>query len=143
MTLMLSRTSVVLIAASLVFASCAGHGNADKCPPVANRNAKAGKSALVTSRNTKADPALGKPSFFAKLSGFSLASLMPGPGVKVVQVRKKDLKDLPTGRERALAFENQRKQGFWFFGGPVDFKEPKLPESGSELDGSLLPPRIP
>lgn len=82
-----------------------------------------------------------KPSFFAKLSGFSLASLLPGPGVKVVQVRKKDLKDLPTGRERALAFESQRKQGFWFFGGPVDFKEPTLPEPGSELDGSLLPPR--
>lgn len=81
-----------------------------------------------------------KPSIFA---GFSLASLLPGPRVKVVQVRHKDLKPLPTGRERALAYENAHHRGFWFFGGPVDFKEPTLPEAGSELDGSLLPPRIP
>ena len=126
---MLLRTSAVVIAASLALASCAGLGNAAKSPAVASRDAKVAPAA--------------KPSFFAKLSGFSLGDLLPGPGVKVVQVRKKDLKELPTGRERALAFENNRKQGFWFFGGPVDFKEPTLPEPGSELDGSLLPPRVP
>jgi len=134
-----------VIAASLALASCAGHGNAAKSPPIASRTAKAAKSPAIASRNAKVakvEPA-PKPSFFSKFSGFSLASLLPGPGVKVVQVRKKDLKELPTGRERALAFENQRKQGFWFFGGPVDFKEPTLPEPGSELDGSLLPPKVP
>ena len=139
---MLARIPVVLIAAGLAMVSCAGHGNAVKEAPVASRNAKATKGLQVASQVAKADSAV-KPSFFSKFSGFSLASLLPGPGVKVVQVRKKDLKELPTGRERALAFENQRKQGFWFFGGPVDFKEPKLPEPGSELDGSLLPPRVP
>ena len=127
---MLLRNLALAVVACGAMASCAGHGSTTKSPPVASRNAKV-------------DPAPAKPSFFGKLSGFSLTSLLPGPGVKVVQVRKKDLKELPTGRERALAFENQRKQGFWFFGGPVDFKEPTLPPPGSELDGSLLPPRIP
>ena len=121
-------TTVFVIVAGLALASCAGHRNAEKNPPTVSRNA--------TSNVAK------KPSMFAKLSG-SLANLLPGSRVKVVQVRKKDLKELPTGRERALAFENERKRGFWFFGGPVDFKEPTLPEPGSELDGSLLPPRIP
>ena len=73
----------------------------------------------------------------------SLAGLMPGPKVKVVDVREKDLKVLPTGRELALAYENERKKRFWFFGGPIDFEEPTLPEPGAEMDGSLLPPRMP
>lgn len=64
-------------------------------------------------------------------------------GVKVVEVREKDLKKLPSGQERALAFENTRKRGFWFFNGPVDFKEPTLPSPGGEMDGSLLPPKQP
>lgn len=78
----------------------------------------------------------------AELSELSLAKINP-PGVKVVEVREKDLKKLPTGQERALAFENSRKRGFWFFNGPVDFKEPNLPQPGAEMDGSLLPPRNP
>ena len=79
----------------------------------------------------------------AKISRFSVAGLLPGPHVAVVKVREKDLKPLPTGHERAIAYESERKRGFWFFGGPVDFKEPSLPELGGEPDGSLLPPRIP
>ena len=78
-----------------------------------------------------------------KFPGFSLTNLLPGPQVPVVQVRVKDLKPLLTGHERALAFESQRTRGFWMFGGPVDFKEPTLPEAGAELDGCLLPPRMP
>lgn len=62
------------------------------------------------------------------------------PRVPVVEVREKDLKELPTGEERALAFENKRKRNFWFFSGPVDFKEPTLPSAGGEMDNSLLPP---
>ena len=76
----------------------------------------------------------------AKLS--SLTDLLPGKHIAVVEVREKDLKDLPTGRERALAYQNTRKGGFWIFGGSVDFKEPTLPVTGSEPDGSLLPPKI-
>lgn len=72
-----------------------------------------------------------------------LAEIVHPPGVKVVEVREKDLKPLPSGHERALAFQNTRKRSFWFFGGPVDFKEPILPEAGGEMDGSLLPPRTP
>ncbi len=72
-----------------------------------------------------------------------LAEIVHPAGVKVVEVREKDLKQLPTGQERALAFQNTRKRGFWFFGGSVDFKEPTLPEPGGEMDGSLLPPKTP
>jgi hypothetical protein len=76
------------------------------------------------------------------ISSFSFASLIPGHGnVKVVKAREKDLKELPTGKERALAYNSERRSGFWIFGGPVDFKEPNLPDSASELDGTLLPPR--
>lgn len=82
-------------------------------------------------------------STVSTISEFSAAHILPGPRVAVVEVREKDLKKLPSGRERALAYENAHRRGFWFFGGPVDFKEPTLPEPGSELDGSLLPPRIP
>ncbi len=78
----------------------------------------------------------------AQLSTMAIDKIHP-PGVKVVEVREKDLKKLPTGQERALAFENTRKRGFWFFSGPVDFKEPSLPEAGGEMDGSLLPPKGP
>lgn len=72
-----------------------------------------------------------------------LADLIRPAGVKVVEVREKDLKPLPTGHQRALAFQNTRQRGFWFFGGPVDFKEPTLPEAGGEMDSGLLPPRTP
>lgn len=86
-----------------------------------------------------------KVSAFAKmpdLADMPIARILPGQRVKVVEVREKDLKQLPTGKEKALAFRNGRS-GFWIFGGPVDFKEPTLPEPGTEMDGSLLPPRIP
>lgn len=73
----------------------------------------------------------------------SLAGLLPGRRIKVVEVREKDLEDLPTGKELAQAYQRERQSGFWIFGGPVDFKEPTLPEPGAELDGSLLPPRMP
>lgn len=87
-----------------------------------------------------------KLSSYAKLPDLKntpIARLMPAGGLKVVEVRDKDLKDLPTGHERALAYRNERKRGFWIFGGPVDFQEPTLPEPGAEMDGSLLPPKMP
>lgn len=78
----------------------------------------------------------------SKLSEMAVNTIHP-PGVKIVEVREKDLKTLPTGHEKALAFENTRKRGFWFFNGPVDFTEPSLPLPGGETDGSLLPPKSP
>ncbi|RPJ34679.1 MAG: hypothetical protein EHM17_05720 [Verrucomicrobiaceae bacterium] len=77
------------------------------------------------------------------LSDTPIARILPGQRIKVVEVREKDLKDLPSGQERAMAYRKQRRTGFWIFGGPVDFVEPTLPEAGSDLDGSLLPPRMP
>ena len=72
-----------------------------------------------------------------------LARLMPAGGLKVVEVREQDLEKLPSGHERALAYRNEKRRGFWIFGGPVDFQEPALPDVGSEMDGSLLPPKAP
>ena len=77
-----------------------------------------------------------------QLSEMAVNRINP-PAVKIVEVREKDLKKLPTGHEKALAFENTRKRGFWFFNGPVDFTEPTLPQPGGETDGSLLPPKTP
>lgn len=74
------------------------------------------------------------------VSQFSLSDLRPAK-VDVVEVREKDLKELPLGKERALAFDRERKRSFWSFMSG-SFKEPKLPavEDG-EVDGSLLPPK--
>jgi hypothetical protein len=108
-------------------------------------------SALVSCaavKNTTASAAekfseLAKMPKMPSLTDTPIARLMPAGGLKVVEVREKDLKELPTGQERAVAYRNERKKGFWFFGGPVDYEEPTLPEEGSGADGSLLPPRMP
>lgn len=76
------------------------------------------------------------------LSEMTIDRVRPA-GVRVVEVREQDLKELPTGSELALAFERNRKADSWMLNGPVDFIEPNLPEMGGEMDGSLLPPRQP
>jgi hypothetical protein len=74
----------------------------------------------------------------AGMSRFSLADLRPSK-IDVVEVREKDLKEMPLGRDRALAYE--RKKSFWSFM-PGSFKEPDLPQvQESEPDGGLLPPK--
>ena len=85
-------------------------------------------------------PKMPKMPKVPKLADMDLPGFIPGRGVKVVDVREKDLRELPSGRERALAYKEERRRGFWIFGGPVDFEEPNLPEPGTGLDGSLLPP---
>ena len=60
---------------------------------------------------------------------------------KVVDVREKDLKDMPLGEERALAYQRSRRSFWDIFRGPVDFKEPELPDEADLIDGSLLPPK--
>lgn len=74
---------------------------------------------------------------------FSLADLMPGPKIKVVEVREKDLKEMPTGTELAKAHRGQGTSIFWPFSGKLYFEEPDFPEPGVEMDGSLLPPKMP
>jgi hypothetical protein len=76
-----------------------------------------------------------------RIAQFSLADLRPAK-VPVVEAREKDLKELPTGQERALAYEQSRKKNLWAFAGPVIFHEPMLPEGSGFLDGSLLPPKL-
>lgn len=112
-------------AASLALVSCASIN-------------QAGKSSLALVQKTSA----ATTSQMVKLSDMSVGKILPAR-VKVVDVREKDLKELPTGQERALAFEKTRRSGFWIFGGPIDFKEPELPLAGTEMDGSLLPPKAP
>lgn len=63
------------------------------------------------------------------------------PKVAVVEAREKDMKPMPLGKERALAFDQQRKRSFWSFALP-NFKEPTLPAvTDDQADGSLLPPK--
>ncbi|MES2657891.1 MAG: hypothetical protein V4689_04695 [Verrucomicrobiota bacterium] len=97
-----------------------------------------GKNSLALVKKTSAATA----SKVSELSEMAVDTVRPA-GVKVVEVREKDLKDLPSGHDKAIAYENTRKRSFWFFGGPVDFKEPSLPEAGGEMDGTLLPPKSP
>lgn len=113
------------VAAALGLASCATVGKLSQ-----------GSMAFVQ-KTTSAST--GKLS---RLSEMTANKINP-PGVKVVEVREKDLKEMPSGHEKALAFENTRKHRFWFFNGPVDFAEPSFPLPSGETDGSLLPPRTP
>lgn len=73
----------------------------------------------------------------------SFAKLMP-QRIPVVEVRDKDLKEIKTGREQAVAFQKEKRRGFWgsLFQGPVDFKEPELPVESAAMDGELLPPKL-
>lgn len=74
------------------------------------------------------------------VSQFSLSDIRPSR-IDVVEVREKDLKEMPLGKERALAFDMERKRSFWSFL-PGNFKEPSLPAiQDGEMDGSLLPPK--
>lgn len=85
---------------------------------------------------------VGGISKVTEASKASVAKLMPAR-IPVVEVREKDLKPLPTGQERALAFEKSRRNGFWgLFSGPVDFEEPTLPDDVGTMDGELLPPKV-
>lgn len=116
------RTFVFLVATGCVLASCSSMRN------IGSHSVAAVKHSTNTA--------------ISKLSDLPLVNRLPGQGPTVVKVRKEDLQDMPTGRELAKGYE-KRRSGFWIFGGPVDFKEPTLPESGTGMDGSLLPPRMP
>ena len=73
---------------------------------------------------------------------FSFRDLLPS-SIPIVEVATQKLKEIETGKQKAMAYQNSRSSyfGTWF-GDPADFKEPELP-SGM-LDNpefSLLPPK--
>jgi hypothetical protein len=72
-----------------------------------------------------------------KARQFSLADLRPSK-IDIVEVRESELRALPSGEERKMAY--LRSPGrFGRFFGPVEFIEPDLPEGGFAADGMLLP----
>lgn len=86
----------------------------------------------------------GKITLTSALAQISkLSTKVSPPTVRVVKVREKDLKLLPSGRERAQAYADRHLNPMSFAGGSVDFKESTLPQDGGEMDGSLLPPKAP
>jgi hypothetical protein len=82
-----------------------------------------------------------KVGALSRQSVAKVGDLLPSRRPPVVEVREKDLKDLPLGHERALAYQEKKRAGWWFFSGPVDFKEPDLPDTAAEMTGTLLPPK--
>jgi hypothetical protein len=80
----------------------------------------------------------GIGSGFGKVADLTMSPFRPG--VPVVEAREKELKELPSGQEQAIAYQQKQNQGFWSFLGPLNFKEPALPGDGGAMDGGLLPP---
>lgn len=99
---------------------------------------KVGKGSVAFVKNTTT----ATTSKVSSLSETAMNKIRPA-GVPVVEVREKDLKELQTGHDKAIAFENTRKRNFWFFNGPVDFVEPELPAPaiGEDQVDILLPPK--
>lgn len=114
--------SICCVIAALSFASCA-------------------QVTKVTSATAGGFSKMG--SGVSKFTQDSIAKVMPAR-IPVVKVREKDLKPLPTGQERAMAFERTRQRGGFFglFSGPANFEEPKLPTDVGVMDGELLPPKV-
>lgn len=79
----------------------------------------------------------GIGSGFGKVAEFTMSPF--GPRVPVVEAREDALKELPSGQEQAIAYQ-QKQNSFWSFLGPISFKEPALPDDGGAMDGGLLPP---
>ena len=76
------------------------------------------------------------------LAKFSFTDLMPSK-VPVVEVREDQLKEMPLGSERALAFEQKQNQRrLASFRAPATFREPVLPVVTNPQAGfGVLPPR--
>ncbi len=75
----------------------------------------------------------------------SVTGIIPSR-VPIATVRTQDLKEMPTGEERALAWERQlnRKRYASYSGGwvaPKNYQAPTLPDEASfPIDAGLLPP---
>ena len=122
----LKRTTFLGIA--LVFASCGS------MQTIKDSTGKVGEG--VSSSFGKMGS--GVSDGFGKVADLTMSPFRPG--VPVVEAREDSLKELPSGQEQALAYQQKQSRGFWSFLGPVDFKEPALPSDGGAMDGGLLPP---
>lgn len=76
------------------------------------------------------------------IARFSFRDLLPS-SVPVVEVRESDLKEIQSGKDKAMAYQNSNRNYFSsFFGGSADFKEPALPMGGMDNpEFGLLPPK--
>jgi hypothetical protein len=74
---------------------------------------------------------------------FSLGKFLPSPGIPVVDVREEDLQELKTGPELAKAHRRKSFADFWMFSETLYFEEPNFEAPGNEIDGGLLPPKMP
>jgi len=77
----------------------------------------------------------------------SVAGIMPSR-MPIATVRSKDLKTMPTGADRALAWERHLNRQRYAYSSrwvaPKNYKAPTLPdERGLPIDGGLLPPLHP
>ena len=73
---------------------------------------------------------------------FSFRDLLPS-SIPIVEVDTQKLKEIETGKQKAMAYQNSRSSyfGTWF-GDPADFKEPELPSGMLDYpEFSLLPPK--
>lgn len=76
---------------------------------------------------------------FKSVAKIKLPRLMP-QRIPIAEVRAKDLREMPTGAEKALAFEEKRNRRRFVFI-PGFYKEPKLPDARSlPSDAGILPP---
>ena len=76
------------------------------------------------------------------LAHWSFSDLMPSR-VPIVKVRPEQLTEIKSGKEKALAYQSSHR-GFFdsFFGKPVNFKEPELPQGSIDNpEFGLLPPK--
>jgi hypothetical protein len=117
-----SQKLIVLALGCLVSASCS-----------TLRNAGSQSAAAIKNTTTAA---------ISKVPNTALTSWLPGQHPKVVEVKERSLKPMPTGHELAMAHK-RRGLFAWITGGPIDFEEPTLPAPGEMSDGNLLPPRMP
>ena len=97
--------------------------------------------------NTAAASKMATVSKMAKKSVASVANLVPRR-VPVAEVRPKDLKQMPSGADRALAWnrhlDSKRYASNFRWFAPKHYKAPKLPNSRSmPTDGGILPPLHP
>ena len=125
-------TAALLSGAGLALTSCASVKNV-------------GKSSvqMVKQSTTTTASKISSIGRSVTLPNLSISGMLPGSRVKIVEAREDDLQELPTGHERALAYKEEQKKGFWIFRGQAHIEEPTLPEPGTELDGTLLPPKNP
>lgn len=82
-------------------------------------------------------------SKIAKKSVKSVANLIPSR-LPVAEVRPKDLRKMPTGADRALAWDRHLDSRRYVFFAPKHYKAPKLPDDRTlPTEGGILPPLHP